>query len=54
MQLGCWPMCSPWMRDLLSNGQAERAWGRALPDRLGEVTKGTDLCGIAREVGREV
>ena len=38
------------MHDLLSNAQAERERGRALPDRLGEVTKGADsLHGITRE-----
>lgn len=45
-----WPMCSPWMRDLLSNVLAERDWGRALQDRPGEVIKGADfLPGITRE-----
>lgn len=43
-------MCSPWMHDLLSNVLAERERGRALPDRLGGVIKGTDfLPGITRE-----
>lgn len=43
-------MCSPWMRDLLSNVLAERDWGRALQDRPAEVIKGADfLPGITRE-----
>lgn len=41
--LGCWPMCSPWMHDLMV--LVVREWGWALQDRLDEVIKGADLLG---------
>lgn len=51
--LGCWPVYSHWIRDLLRNVVAERERGRALQDRLGEMIKGADvLPGITREAER--
>lgn len=44
--VGCLPLCSFWMHDLLSNVLVKGEWGRVLQDRVGELIKETDFLGL--------